>query len=527
MKAVVYKQEITTGTTEQLTAENTDLRQRLLQTEQHNQSLKSQLDWFKRQLFGVKSEKRVVVAPGQMDIADLLGMEKKPSAHAPTEKITYIRRQPKRRADDCATDVGLRFDKDVPVKVINIAHPALQGADATEYQVIDQKISRRLAQRPGSYVVLEYRRPVVKHIPTQQLSTAPLPLAVLDKSLADVSLLAGLLVDKFTYHLPLYRQHQRMVHSGITLSRTTLTHWVKRAIDLLTPIYQSQHRHILLSRVLAMDETPIRAGREKPGKMHQGWLWPIYGECNEICFTYSPTRGTQHIESQLDGFKGVLLTDGYAAYDSFAKNKMDITQAQCWAHARRYFVRAETIEPEAVTQALEHIAALYGIEKDIRNQELNGAEKLDYRIRHARSLADSFFDWCRQQQQRIDLVKSNPLTKALIYVANHQEQMRVYLSDPDVAIDTNHVERNLRAIPMGRKNWNFAWTEVGAAHVGIIQSLLTTCSLHGINPHTYLVDVLQRIDRHPASRVAELTPRVWKEMFAKEPLRSALYDHDD
>jgi len=524
MKAAVSKQEITHGIAKQLTAENTELKQRLQRYEQHIQSLKNQLDWFKRQLFGPKSEKRVVVAPGQMDIADLLGTEKLPPVQAPTEKITYIRRRRKQRGADCVTDAGLRFDQDVPVKVINIAHPDLQGPDAKEYQVIDQKISRRLAQRPGSYVVLEYRRPVVKHLPTQQLSTAPLPGAVLDKSLADVSLLAGLMVDKFTYHLPLYRQHQRMAHSGITLSRTTLTHWVKRAIDLLTPIYQAQHRHILLSRVLAMDETPIRAGRKKPGKMHQGWLWPIYGECDEICFTYSPTRATQHIESQLDGFKGVLLTDGYAAYDSFAKNKPEVTQAQCWAHARRYFVRAEAIEPEAVAQALEHIGTLYGIEKDIRNQELNGAEKLDYRIRHARPLADSFFDWCRHQQQRIDLVKSNPLTKALVYVANHHEQMRVYLSNPDVAIDTNHVERNLRAIPMGRKNWNFAWTEVGAAHVGIIQSLLTTCRLHGIDPYTYLVDVLQRIDRHPASRVVELTPRVWKEKFAKDPLRSALYD---
>ncbi len=527
MKAAVSKQEITPATAAQLTAENSDLRQCLQQLEQHNQSLKNQLDWFKRQLFGVKSEKRVVVAPGQMDIADLLGTEKSPPAPAPTEKVTYIRRRRKQRRAECVTDTGLRFDKDVPVEVINIAHPDLQGPDATEYQVIDQRISRRLAQRPGSYVVLEYRRPVIKHIPTQQLSTAPLPGAVLDKSLADVSLLAGLLVDKFTYHLPLYRQHQRMAHSGITLSRTTLTHWVKRAIDLLTPIYQAQHRHILLSRVLAMDETPIRAGRKNPGKMHQGWLWPIYGECDEICFTYSPTRSAQHIETQLAGFKGVLLTDGYAAYDSFAKNKTEITQAQCWAHARRYFVRAEAIEPAAVAQALEHIGALYGIEKDIRIKKLSGVEKLDYRSRHARPLADNFFAWCRQQQQRIDLVKSNPLTKALVYVANHQEQMRVYLSDPDVAIDTNHVERNLRAIPMGRKNWNFAWTEVGAAHVGIIQSLLTTCRLHGIDPYTYLVDVLQRIDRHPASRVNELTPRVWKEMFAKEPLRSALYDHDD
>jgi hypothetical protein len=96
----------------------------------------------------------------------------------------------------------------------------------------------------------------------------------------------------------------------------------------------------------------------------------------------------------------------------------------------------------------------------------------------------------------------------------------VFLTDPDVPLDTNHVERALRAIPMGRKNWLFSWTELGAKHVGIIQSLIVTCRLHEIDPYTYLVDVLQRIAIHPAARVAELTPRLWKQHFAAHPLRS-------
>lgn len=94
---------------------------------------------------------------------------------------------------------------------------------------------------------------------------------------------------------------------------------------------------------------------------------------------------------------------------------------------------------------------------------------------------------------------------------------------PDVPIDTNHLERALRAIPMGRKNWNFCWTELGAKHVGIVQSLIVTCRLHGIDPYTYLVDVLQRVAMHAASRVAELTPRLWKQNFASDPLRSDLH----
>ena len=116
-----------------------------------------------------------------------------------------------------------------------------------------------------------------------------------------------------------------------------------------------------------------------------------------------------------------------------------------------------------------------------------------------------------------------PLSKALVYAQNHEAQLRVYLGDPDVPIDTNHLERALRVIPMGRKNWLFNWTEVGAQHVGIIQSLLTTCRLHGVDPYTYLVDVLQRIDLHPDRDVEALTPRRWKELFAADPLRSDLY----
>lgn len=90
-------------------------------------------------------------------------------------------------------------------------------------------------------------------------------------------------------------------------------------------------------------------------------------------------------------------------------------------------------------------------------------------------------------------------------------------------MDTNHLERALRVIPMGRRNWLFTWTELGAEQVGIVQSLIVTCRLHGIDPYTYLIDVLQRVGQHPAARVAELTPRLWKQHFAANPLRSDLH----
>ena len=123
------------------------------------------------------------------------------------------------------------------------------------------------------------------------------------------------------------------------------------------------------------------------------------------------------------------------------------------------------------------------------------------------------------------LFHASPLAKALRYALERRLGLEVFLDDPEVAIDTNHLERALRPIPMGKRNWLFTSTEVGARRVGIIQSLLVTCRLHGVDPYTYLVDVLQRISEHPARRVSELTPRVWKSLFAHDPLPSALGHH--
>jgi len=331
-----------------------------------------------------------------------------------------------------------------------------------------------------------------------------------------------------------------MVQEGIKLSRATLTNWFHRTIPLLVPIYNAQLSNILLSRVLAMDETPIKAGRKSKGKMQKAWYWPIYGEQDEIAFTFSTSRSSDHIKEVLKRFEGTLLSDGYAGYDRYAKqinknqSEPKIIQAQCWAHTRRYFVKAEDAEPEAVAEALEQIGLLYKYEKEIRKlkeQEEKRKQKdpdalrtriLKIRSEKSNPVVESFFEWCYQQRQRTDLIHSNPLSKALAYAQNHQQQLKTYLSDPDVPIDTNHLERALRVIPMGRKNWLFNWTEVGAEYVGVIQSLLTTCRLHNINPYTYLTDVLQRVAQHPASQVEELTPRLWKEKFADNPLQSDL-----
>ena len=500
------------------------LRQLVVEQKAHIQALEHQIAWFNKQLFGEKSEKRPVEQPHQPGLD--LGEAAKPIVPE-GEKITVTYQRgtgKKQRPDDCVNDAGLRFNDDVPVEVIEHQPPELSGPEADQYEVIEIKTVCRLAQRPASYVVLQYNRPVLKRKGRDKPEPCPAPDNVLERSIADVSLLVGLLVDKFQYHLPLYRQHQRIQNAGITLSRTTLTNLSKRAIELLRPIVQAQLDNVLRSKVLAMDETPIKAGKSGKGKMKQAWFWPLYGDQHEVVFTYSASRGRQHIENTLkSAFEGTLLSDGYAAYARYAEQCEGVTHAQCWTHTRRQFIEAENDEPQAVAEALSLIRQLYQLETEAADKELNDERLREHRITHSKPVVDKLYQWCEIQLQRNDLTPKQPFTKALNYLRNREQALRVFLEDPAVPLDTNHLERALRPIPMGRKNWIFCWTEIGAEHVGIIQSLISTCKLHGINTYTYLTDVLLRISEHPASRVEELTPRLWKESFADQPLRSDLY----
>lgn len=485
--------------------------------------IQQRLAWFEKQLFGQKSEKRALELGMQLSLlGDMVPALTQPEGE--TEYTTYTRRKGKQRPDDCVNDSGLRFNDNVPVKVITLIPDELKGEEADQYEVIGVKSTFRLAQRPASFEVLRYDRQIIKRKGSDTLLPSQAPFNVLDKSVADVSFIVGMLVDKFQYHLPLYRQHQRLAAAGITLSRSTLGTIVARGIDLLYPIVDAMLSSILQSQVLAMDETPIKAGKAGPGKMKQSYFWPVYGDKDEIVFTFSTSRGRQHIEEIVKHrFKGTLLSDGYSAYASYIKANEGLTHAQCWVHSRRQFIEAENSWPAPAKEAISLIAKLYEIEETIRNQKLTDDKKRQYRLTHSKPVVDRFFRWCDDTLHNLTLLPKDPLSKAIGYVQSKEMALRVFLEDPDVPLDTNHLERALRPIPMGRKNWLFCWTEIGAEHVGVIQSLIVTCRLHNINVNDYLTDVLLRISQHPASLVHELTPRYWKTKFADNPLRSDLF----
>lgn len=515
----------------QLKCANLQLQAELEKQAARIEELAAQLKWFQKQLFGQKSERRILEPPKeQLCLGEQFQQE---TAEAETQTVQEHERKKRLIKSKDGDDEGMFFDPEVvPVEEIKVPNPEVEGLSADEYEVISQKETYRLAQLPGSYVVIKYVRDVVKiksaTKDAPKITCPAVPESVFDKSHADVSFLAGMIIDKFQYYLPLHRQHLRLQAGGIRVSRAWLTQLVHRCGNLLEPIFEALVELIRGARVKLMDETPIKAGIEKKGKMRDAYFWPvmvgndIVG--NDIVFLYFESREHRHVFEALGAKPGdgsVIVSDGYGAYKAYAEATGTLN-AQCWTHSRREFVKAEEMEPARVKEALDLIRPLYRIEEDIKKQGLIGEAKRLHRVEHSKPRVDQFFAWVEGQLKDGAFLPSNPLTKALNYVNKRKDALMLFLSDPEIPIDTNEIERALRGIPMGRKNWLFCWTEVGAKYVGIFQSLIVTCRMHGIDPYTYLVDVLQRVSTHPSSQVHQLTPGQWKLHFADNPLRSDL-----
>lgn len=489
------------------------------------QFMEQEINMLRKLLFGPKHEKRIPPpSPQQLTLGEglFLPVTQTPVA-TPLTVGSYQRGKAKKQRDELHPEHGLRFDDTVPVQEIRLEPPEFNTLTPDQYDIIDEQVTYRLAQQPASYIVLKYIRPVIKLKTNAQLIQAAAAPNVLEKSQYDVSFLVGMMVDKLQYHLPLYRLHQKLEQNGIIVSRGGLSQAFHRACALLEAIFQALLRSVLQSKILAMDETPVKAGRKKPGKMKQGYYWPMYGDQDEVVFVFAESRAAKHLLGRMGDFSGVLISDGYAAYERYAHTYAAIIPAQCWVHTRRQFIEAETAELHLCQIACEYIRQLYRHEDDIKVQNLQGEVKQQYRVEHSKPVVEQFFAWLKEEQLRQAFTPNNPFLKAAAYALKREHALRVFLIYPDVPLDTNHLERALRVIPMGRKNWLFNWTEIGAHYVGIVQSLITTCKLHDINPYEYLVDVLLRMDQHPMSKIDELIPRNWKPLFASHPLRSDLY----
>ncbi len=337
------------------------------------EELKIQLAWYKNQVFGATSERRILEA---LEPADQLWLGEQMlelSENRPADDETAgdleakgrgrgrgAARQPSKpaRCDDSVSS-RLHFDDSVPIEEVVVADPELDALPKDQVEIIGQNVTYKLAQR-SPYVVIKTIRTAWKKKGEDAIHKAHLP-SVVERSIADVSFLAGLAVDKHDHHLPLYRQHQRLKQGGIHIERSTLTRLLQRVAEMCELAYQAQLSSILASKVITMDESPTPAGQLN-GKMKKGYYWVLYGDNDEVAFIYSPTRSRAVIDKFLEGFKGTLHSDGYRAYESFCKKNNGVSWAGCWAHARRKFIEAERQAPDKAKKIIEELQMLYDIE---------------------------------------------------------------------------------------------------------------------------------------------------------------------
>ena len=300
---------------------------------------------------------------------------------------------------------------------------------------------------------------------------APAPERPIDGGMATEALLAHVLVNKYSDHLPLYRQAQIFARQGVTLDRSTLCNWVGRACWWLAPLHELVLSTVLASPKVFADDTTLPVLDPGRGRTKTGRLWCYAVDNRPWCgpghpaaaYVYSEDRKGEHPQTHLRGFHGLLQVDGYAGFAGLVRGSTsDAPQlAFCWAHARRKFydIHVATKSPLA-EEALRRIAELYAIEADIRGTPAENRRSV--RQQCSRPLVEAMRTWLTEQLQRIS--GRSTLAQAMRYALNHWNGLILYLDDGRLELDTNTVERAMRPVALGRKNALFAGADEGALY---------------------------------------------------------------
>ena len=478
-----------------------------------NDRLRHLLQQLQRMQFGRRSEK---LDPDQLALA----FEDIEQAIAATEA-----------ADDKKDSVGARARAEkrrasrgaLPVDLPRV-HVTIAPEDTdcpccrAPMHVIGKDTSQRLDVIPAQFrVIVTHRSKYACRACEQAVVQAPAPERLIKGGLPTEAMVASVLVGKYAWHLPLYRQAQMLAVQGLDLKRSILGFWVGYAAAELKPVWLRLRELILASGKIAVDETIAPVLDPGRGRTKQGYFWAMarddrpWGgpEPPAIAYSYAPGRGAVHALKLLDDYRGIVQCDGYAAYKTIvaAAPGEAITLAFCWAHLRRrFFDLAKGGDAPIANEALERIAALYAIEKTIRGRSAD--ERRAVRQNKSKPLVVALRAWFEHQ---LTLVSGKaPIADEIHYGLNHWDGLIRFLDDGRIELDTNIVERGIRPIVLNRKNALFAGHDEGAENWACIASLIETCKLNGVDPQAYFADVLSKlVNLWPASRLDELMPWTW------------------
>lgn len=461
--------------------------------------LQQELKELKRVVFGQKRERFIpLTPPNQLS----LGLEGEPveSAIAVRQTVSY------ERAVKQAASKAIRggFPSHLP-RVDVILEPE---EDVSGMRKIGEEITEELDLKPALLFVRRYIRP--RYVSVEEtFHIAPLPTRVIEKGIPGPGLLTQIIYDKFSSHLPFYRQVQRYEQLGMRIPASTLEGWFEATCSLLEPLYESLKAQVLASSYVQVDETPIPVlDKQKKGETHRGYHWVYHGvELKLVLFDYREGRGREGPKELLKNYRGYLQTDGYGVYDMF-ESRQDIVLVGCMAHARRYFEHALDNDKARAEKVLLWIQQLYAVERQAREQNLGAEDRYALRQAKARPVMEELENWLLSE--RLQVLPKSAIGKAIFYLIPRFYKMAMYIEDGRLEIDNNLAENLIRPVALGRKNYMFAGSHAGAKRAAIVYSLLGSCKLQGINPYDYLMDILQRLPLQPINRLQDLLPPFWK-----------------
>ena len=381
--------------------------------------------------------------------------------------------------------------------------------DTTDMVCIGREITEELDYTPAKLHINRIIRP--KYITKedecgnqkQVIAELNRPIA---KCIASAALLTMIFINKYIYHLPLYRTLAQIRQMGVSLPSSTMESWVKLGAQLLRPLY-AVHRLYVFGEIYQMiDESPLKVqDRDKPGACHQGYMWVRYAPLSKsVLFEYYKSRSTKGTIDDLSTFKGYIQTDGYPGY-TFLASLQGITHLSCWAHARRYFDKALENDNQRASHVMKLIQLLYAIESLARESEMSHQQRHALRLDKSLPIINEIGQYIQQERDKV--TPKSPIGQAFQYCANRWISLQNYLTNGMLEIDSNLIENSIRPLALGRKNYLFAGSHDAAKDIAMFYSFFATCTKNDIDPQKWLTYVIKNINDAKTSQLKDLLPQ--------------------
>jgi transposase len=410
--------------------------------------------------------------------------------------------------------------ENLPRVELEILPDEVQQKGLAAFERIGEDVSEVVERRPGSLVVVRVVRPkfVLRerppHAPTRVQVALPPDLPI-ERGLAGPGLLADTVVKRFQDHLPLHRQESIWAREGLELNRSTLCSWHAQLADLAQPLIEAMWLDARQAPYLCTDATGVLV--QAPQRCRTGHFWVVVAPERHVLFGYSPRHDAKAVDRWLADYTGYLVADAHAVYDHLYRDGR-VVEVACWAHCRRYFFQSLSTDPELAREALAYIGALFEIEREAMHALAR--ERLQIRQTRSAPIVEKFFAWCEVQAEQV--LDDTPIAKGVRYARNQRRALERFLEDGRLPLHNNGSELQLRRQAVGRKNWLFVGSDEAAEVNTTFVSLLASAQLHGLEPWTYLRDLLCLLPRWPRHRVLELSPAQWSKTLALEETQQRL-----